>query len=90
MRWKFRVSVLCRDLCHVSLCGVTNMTMQTLSHFVVWGVSNMQMRCESTKCRRGSYCRAERVVTHTQQSADLGKMLVVVYNRRWSAVEMSC
>jgi len=23
-------------------------------------------------------------VTHTQQSADLGKVLVVVYNTRWS------
>jgi len=52
MRWKFRVSVLARDLCHISLCGVTNMTMQTLSH--------------------------------KQQSADLGKVLVVVYNTRWS------
>ena len=51
MLWKCRVSVLGRDSCRVSLCGVTNMTMQTLSHFVVWGgVSNMQMRCESTKC----------------------------------------
>jgi len=37
MLWKCRVSVLCRDSCHVSLCGVTNMTMQTLSHFIVWG-----------------------------------------------------
>ena len=52
MLWKCRVSVLCRDSCHVSLCGVTNMTMQTLSHFIIWGggVSNMQMRCESPKC----------------------------------------
>ena len=33
---------------------------------------------------RGSYCRAKRVVTDTQQSADLGKVLVVVYNMRWS------
>jgi len=39
MLWKCRVSVLARDLCHVSLCGVTNMTTQALSHFILWGHS---------------------------------------------------
>ena len=36
MLWKCRVSVLCRDLYHVSLFGVTNMTTQAMSHFVIW------------------------------------------------------
>jgi len=36
MLWKCRVSVLTRDLCHVSLYGVNNMTTQALSHFIIW------------------------------------------------------
>jgi len=49
MLWKCRVSVLARDLCHVTLCVVTNMMTQAMSHFITWGVSNMQMSCQSMK-----------------------------------------
>jgi len=50
MVWKCCVSVFTRDLCHVSLCGVTNMTTQALSHFIIWRRVHMQMSCQSTKC----------------------------------------
>ena len=36
MLWKCRVSVLTRDLCHVSICGLSNMMTQALSHFIIW------------------------------------------------------
>jgi len=36
-----------RDLCHVILCGVTNMTTQALSHFIIYFVFVLVSVCNA-------------------------------------------
>jgi len=58
MLWKCRVNVLCRDLCHVSLCGVTNMTTQALSHYFHCLGACLICKCNMLwKCRVSVLCR---------------------------------
>ena len=47
MLWKCRVSVLTRDLCHISLCGVSDMVTQALSHLIIYFVFGLVSVCNA-------------------------------------------
>ena len=51
---KCRDSVLTRDLRHVSLCGVSDMMTQALSHFIIYFVFILVLlqRAQCSHCKR--------------------------------------